>query len=466
MLGNDSSRLQTESLNAHHEPQGWESANIASIARGASNQGNTGYIFGVGGGQDGMPSQFHNHTLIAGQNASFGQGDLRFDVTLENSKGKRVGMDVIMVSGNQLCGFVVERVMEGGRVDMWNKQNQPPYTVQTGDYIVQVNGVGNWQSLSQMAEEFVKEGRQVSFTVQRSPQLNQHWDHKLFSPRTLHIRNEAKSLDARGQPIKAEASDDREAPASGSLAKALSGSAPPPNEVSSTVVEEAGAEESSKEAPSHMPWTNPPTFVAEGYPEPPSEPPPGLPMPQDDERGGANNIPPPPPPPFPATVSDKDSAPPGPPPPPSRRVGGQESSAEAAGEAGKGAAEDSQEAVLSPADLATAVRESVSAAVITVISGRGPGQAPAGLALLEEALALEREKEDEARNSAENPTTLLAYSLNLQNEDLVALLKTLLLRKPHLRVTVSKALIPDESAESGRAGHTPQAPAETEAPAS
>jgi hypothetical protein len=118
----------------------------------------------------GLPQGPGNNALIAGPGAAnLGEDALRFDVMLEPARNKRIGMDVILVSGNQLCGFVVEHVKDGGRVEMWNKSKPHPFRVQTGDYIIQVNGVGNWQSLSKMAEEFAKENREVCFTIQRGP---------------------------------------------------------------------------------------------------------------------------------------------------------------------------------------------------------------------------------------------------------------------------------------------------------
>jgi len=63
---------------------------------------------------------------------------------------------------------VVERVMSGGWVDLWNQRSHPPYIVQAHDCIVQVNGIDTWQNLSRMAEELRSDCLQVRFTVQRS----------------------------------------------------------------------------------------------------------------------------------------------------------------------------------------------------------------------------------------------------------------------------------------------------------
>lgn len=92
---------------------------------------------------------------------------MRFDVELEKAPGTRMGIDVMLVTGNGLYGLVVERVAEGGAVDLWNKRSRTPYRVRLGDCIVQVNGIGNWDNLAKMAEEFTRDCRHVRFTVQR-----------------------------------------------------------------------------------------------------------------------------------------------------------------------------------------------------------------------------------------------------------------------------------------------------------
>lgn len=63
-------------------------------------------------------------------------------------------------------------VLEGGRVDMWNRKQQWPRRVQPGDYIISVNGVAAWEDFSRLADAFANEGRDaaIRFTVQRSPQ--------------------------------------------------------------------------------------------------------------------------------------------------------------------------------------------------------------------------------------------------------------------------------------------------------
>merc|ERR1712227_63128 len=99
--------------------------------------------------------------------AADGSKPLCFDICLKTAVRKRVGMDVILVSGNQYSAFVIDSVQEGGRLDRWNQSSEPPYQAQTGDCIVQVNGVDSSQTLSKMAEEFAQEHQEVNFTVLR-----------------------------------------------------------------------------------------------------------------------------------------------------------------------------------------------------------------------------------------------------------------------------------------------------------
>lgn len=94
---------------------------------------------------------------------------LRFDVELDKKSDRRFGIDVMLVTGSTVCGLVVERVLNGGCLDLWNQRSRPPYRVQAGDYIVQVNGLANWHSFARMADEFCRDRRQVRFTVQRGP---------------------------------------------------------------------------------------------------------------------------------------------------------------------------------------------------------------------------------------------------------------------------------------------------------
>jgi len=99
---------------------------------------------------------------------------LLFDVELEKRPFMRLGIDVLLVKGNGLCDLVVERVAQGGCVDLWNQRSRPPHRVQPGDYVVQVNGIGNWKTLARIADAFSRDLQQVRFTVQRGnePMMN------------------------------------------------------------------------------------------------------------------------------------------------------------------------------------------------------------------------------------------------------------------------------------------------------
>jgi hypothetical protein len=103
---------------------------------------------------------------------------LRFDVQLEKRQGARLGIDVMLVTGNGLCGLIVERVADGGAVDAWNQRSREPHRVQAGDCIIKVNDIGTGHSIARMAEEFTKLSRSVRFTIQRVLQegVTAPWD--------------------------------------------------------------------------------------------------------------------------------------------------------------------------------------------------------------------------------------------------------------------------------------------------
>jgi len=98
-----------------------------------------------------------------------GSSTVAFDVCLEPYKGKRVGIDVILMSANGVCGFVIERITEGGRMDMWNRTRQAPYKVLPGDHIVEVNDISTFNNLHKISEEFSKTNDRLRLKVQRSP---------------------------------------------------------------------------------------------------------------------------------------------------------------------------------------------------------------------------------------------------------------------------------------------------------
>lgn len=88
-----------------------------------------------------------------------------FDVDIKSRPGMRLGIEVMLVSSST-CGLVIKRVVDGGLVSEWNERQNPPFRVQPGDYILQVNGIGCWDS-ARMAEEFSKKYQTLEFTIQR-----------------------------------------------------------------------------------------------------------------------------------------------------------------------------------------------------------------------------------------------------------------------------------------------------------
>jgi len=100
---------------------------------------------------------------------SLGDEPFCFEVYVDKPTGMKLGIEVMLVTGNRVGGLVVDGISPGGCVDAWNRQSQPPYQVQSGDFIVQVNGIGRSHAFSKLAEEFAKDRPSVSFTVQRGP---------------------------------------------------------------------------------------------------------------------------------------------------------------------------------------------------------------------------------------------------------------------------------------------------------
>eukprot|EP00747_Dinoflagellata_sp_TGD_P165536 gnl/TRDRNA2_/TRDRNA2_186923_c0_seq1.p1 gnl/TRDRNA2_/TRDRNA2_186923_c0~~gnl/TRDRNA2_/TRDRNA2_186923_c0_seq1.p1 ORF type:complete len:663 (-),score=97.78 gnl/TRDRNA2_/TRDRNA2_186923_c0_seq1:14-2002(-) len=119
-----------------------------------------------------MPMQHH----AAGQ-LTPGEERIRFSVNLEKKAGTRVGLDVMLFTGNGLYGLVIERVAEGGCIDEWNKMSQDPYRVQVGDCIVQIGDCPvetSGASTAVLAKELSPESTKVSFVVQRNPESAAH----------------------------------------------------------------------------------------------------------------------------------------------------------------------------------------------------------------------------------------------------------------------------------------------------
>lgn len=114
----------------------------------------------------------HFEAQLSGSEAAGAGGDGQyfvFEVEIEKPPGAKMGIDVMLVTGHGLCGLVVEKVNEGGCVDLWNKQSEYPRLVQPGDCIVSANGISSWKDLARTAEEFASDAPRIRFTLQRSP---------------------------------------------------------------------------------------------------------------------------------------------------------------------------------------------------------------------------------------------------------------------------------------------------------
>jgi len=134
--------------------------------------GNAGAMMSQGGSMSSSAPAFRPASAQVGTtDRSLSEEVFHFHVVLEPVGNKRVGIDVISLSDSQLQGFIVERVKGNGRLAEWNQTHQEPYRVRTGDFIIQVNNISAWQSLSLMGDEFANQeaNRQFSFTVQRGP---------------------------------------------------------------------------------------------------------------------------------------------------------------------------------------------------------------------------------------------------------------------------------------------------------
>lgn len=94
---------------------------------------------------------------------------ISFQVEFDKHAGARLGVDVMLVSSAAFSGLVVERIGEAGCLELWNQGSRPPYRVQRGDYIVQVNGIASWQDVSMMARELARASGRLRLTVQRGP---------------------------------------------------------------------------------------------------------------------------------------------------------------------------------------------------------------------------------------------------------------------------------------------------------
>lgn len=127
------------------------SSRLSQLGGGASDD--------LGGGNYWQESQ--SQSLPAGQ-------PFTFQVDIEKPLGRKLGVDVMLVTGPGSCGLLVGQVAPGSYVDQWNQRNQWPLKIQKGDLIVAANGINAWTSLPRMAQEFDVDVQRVCFTVQRS----------------------------------------------------------------------------------------------------------------------------------------------------------------------------------------------------------------------------------------------------------------------------------------------------------
>ena len=115
----------------------------------------------------GTPWQEESQSLRGQPPALPGQ-PFTFQVDIEKPLGRKLGVDVMLITGQGSCGLLVGQVAPGSYVDQWNKRNQWPLQIQKGDLIVAANGINAWTSLPRMAQEFDVDVQRVCFTVQRS----------------------------------------------------------------------------------------------------------------------------------------------------------------------------------------------------------------------------------------------------------------------------------------------------------
>ncbi|CAK0882509.1 unnamed protein product, partial [Prorocentrum cordatum] len=97
-----------------------------------------------------------------------GRSTFTFEMIIDRNSSTRLGIDVILAHGGTTAceGLLVERISEGGSVDLWNQQSTQPYVMRRGDIILEVNGIS--QNPPRMAREFSHgETSEIRFTVQR-----------------------------------------------------------------------------------------------------------------------------------------------------------------------------------------------------------------------------------------------------------------------------------------------------------
>merc|ERR1719162_2940133 len=81
-----------------------------------------------------------------------------------------LGVDVALIQrSNVNTSLVVEHVVPGGLIDLWNRRSKTPHQLQPGDLILDVNDIPAWQHPQKRAQEFASDRLQVIFTVTRKP---------------------------------------------------------------------------------------------------------------------------------------------------------------------------------------------------------------------------------------------------------------------------------------------------------
>jgi len=130
---------------------------------------------------------------------------LTFDVTIERERNSQLGINLMFLSSINVSGLVVQSLTEGGCMDLWNKRSSPPYVVQAGDWIVQVNGRTALEQFPQMADEFARQDCLIIFTVQRSLETLWKYQELMNQVSALEVAADSSSSDRGGCGVFAHA---------------------------------------------------------------------------------------------------------------------------------------------------------------------------------------------------------------------------------------------------------------------
>lgn len=88
----------------------------------------------------------------------------RFEVELEKRPGERLGIEVGLLTGDAFNGVLVDRVIQGNCIDRWNMRSRSPFRVKPLD-VVRVKGVAAQGLLNPL--DLCIDAKKVSFTVER-----------------------------------------------------------------------------------------------------------------------------------------------------------------------------------------------------------------------------------------------------------------------------------------------------------